>query len=292
MPSFATASLPKPKSWDEFEDIVADILKVAWNDPFPTRNGRLGQKQHGVDIYGKPVHSTSYSGAQCKLSAISLSDIKEEITSAEGFQPPLKELIIAIASNRDALIQEKIRIIDQERTSKGKFSVKILFWEDIQLILAESEDLMVKHFPQFVNKNSSLDNIQKRIMGSEVDDWVISEDQKTYTYKKDANLFIKAEPLEQSQKFEEEWLKSFPDQHGSTDHYLIFYGNSQIDKLWAVSVDGDRCTIPYPHGATMSIKPYQYKLGKIINGLIYGRTLRFNTFDDYLRRAGISVEIT
>ena len=45
MPSPATTDLPIPKSWDEFEDICADLLKHRWGDPYVTRHGRPGQKQ-------------------------------------------------------------------------------------------------------------------------------------------------------------------------------------------------------------------------------------------------------
>lgn len=51
MPIPVTSEMPVPKSWDEFEDICADILKSLWEDPFATRNGRAGQAQNGVDVY-------------------------------------------------------------------------------------------------------------------------------------------------------------------------------------------------------------------------------------------------
>ena len=56
MPSPTTTKLPIPKSWDEFEDIVADVLKLRWKNPHVTRNGRSGQRQHGVDICGTAAH--------------------------------------------------------------------------------------------------------------------------------------------------------------------------------------------------------------------------------------------
>ena len=172
MPSFATADLPKPKSWDEFEDIVSDIIQIAWKDPFSIRNGRLGQKQNGVDIYGKPSYlNGKYAGVQCKNKDISKIEIEEEIKKAEKFKPSLKEFIITTTSKRDSSIQEETRLIDIERVDKDNFSIKILFWEDICLKLAENEDLMIKHFPQFVEKSASLENIYKKIMMSGVSDW-------------------------------------------------------------------------------------------------------------------------
>lgn len=289
MPSFTTADLPKPKSWEEFEEIVSDVAKMIWKDELVTRNGRLGQKQKGVDIYGKPAYlKGAYSGIQCKNSEISLKEVKEIIELADEFKPSLKELIIAITSDNDSKLQEEVRIIDEERVKTNKFSVRILFWGDLHLMLSENEELMNKHFPQFMNRTSSIERIKRKIMESKVDDWVISEDQKTYTYKSDTNLFLQAESSELLETFGEPWAKGFPDPNAYPDHYLVFYGNSKIDKLWAVSVDGGRCTIPYPKNANnLTITRYQYKLGEIINGLIYGRTKRFNTFDDFLTRAKI-----
>jgi hypothetical protein len=71
MPSPPTTDLPRPTSWDEFEDICADVLKRFWDDPYIVRNGRSGQRQHGVDCYGLPKHlggasAKKYAGAQCQ----------------------------------------------------------------------------------------------------------------------------------------------------------------------------------------------------------------------------------
>ena len=66
MPTFPTAELPVPESWEEFEAIVADVIERKWNDPYTTRNGRQGQAQDGVDIYGNPSHlDRELAGVQC-----------------------------------------------------------------------------------------------------------------------------------------------------------------------------------------------------------------------------------
>ena len=289
MPSFATADLPKPKSWDEFEDIVSDIIQIAWKDPFSIRNGRLGQKQKGVDIYGKPSYlNGKYAGVQCKNKDISKIEIEKEIKKAEKFKPPLKEFIITTTSKRDSSIQEETRLIDIERVNKDKFSVKILFWEDICLKLAENEDLMIKHFPQFVEKSASLENIYKKIMMSEFSDWKFEDIGGIYVYKKDANLTIRREGFENSRPFEEEWVKKFADPKGRTDEHVIFYANTPIERIYLVSVDGARCSIPYPNLKEMSITKYQYKLGKIINDSFCSRALY--DFEGYLDKAGIKVK--
>jgi len=57
MPTIPQSELPRPKSWDEFEEIVWDIYQRLWKDPHAQRYGRSGQAQQGVDIYGQPSTS-------------------------------------------------------------------------------------------------------------------------------------------------------------------------------------------------------------------------------------------
>jgi len=42
-----------PPSWDKFEEISADLFSRIWKDNQLVCYGRAGQRQHGVDIYGK-----------------------------------------------------------------------------------------------------------------------------------------------------------------------------------------------------------------------------------------------
>ncbi|NOK17451.1 restriction endonuclease [Corallococcus carmarthensis] len=150
MPSPVTASLPLPKSWDEFEDIVADILKLRWGTPNVTRNGRSGQSQNGVDIYGRAKHlEGSYAGAQCKkVSApVAWEDVEREVNKADDFVPPLGEYLFATTASRDASIQKAARLFNEDRRRLGKCAVEILFWEDLCLDLAGDQNLLAKHFP-------------------------------------------------------------------------------------------------------------------------------------------------
>jgi len=72
IPSPQTTDLPRAKSWDEFENIGADVLKLVWEDQNIVLNGQLGQGQKGVDCYtAYPEHlggaaAKKYANAQSR----------------------------------------------------------------------------------------------------------------------------------------------------------------------------------------------------------------------------------
>jgi hypothetical protein len=150
MPTLANANIPPPKSWDEFEDIVLSAAKLRWSSTEFYRHGRQGQRQQGVDIYGDDAEGRRL-GIQGKNSVAGVSErtIVEEIVNAESFEPPRDALYIATTAKRDATIQKVLREISAGRRAQGKFSVGILFWDDIVQDLARDESEFFKHFPQF-----------------------------------------------------------------------------------------------------------------------------------------------
>jgi len=158
MPTVPQSELPIPKSWDEFEDIVADLYARAWDDPHTRRYGRTGQAQQGVDICGRPARLQGhYAGVQCKRrerGTLTLEAVEAEIARAEEFKPPLAEYTIATTARRDARLQEAVRLITQEREAAGKFSVHIAFWEDLCSLLAhpDNSDLLRKHYADWLGR--------------------------------------------------------------------------------------------------------------------------------------------
>jgi hypothetical protein len=141
--------LPKPKSWDEFEDMVCDVMKIRWNNSNVTRHGRLGQVQQGVDIYGNNELKV-FSGVQCKntISGIQEDLIKKEVENAESFRPEIKILYIATTADTDAKLQKFVLFLSEARKNKGLFSLEILFWNDIQQDIIKDKDMLKKYYPQ------------------------------------------------------------------------------------------------------------------------------------------------
>jgi hypothetical protein len=92
MPTPSTATLPKPKFEEEFEDIVVDVFSRVWGARIQ-RNGRRGQSQNGVDAYGTPPHlGGRYAGLQSKrVQTLTIADVRSELAKAETFVPALAE---------------------------------------------------------------------------------------------------------------------------------------------------------------------------------------------------------
>ena len=98
----APTQIKKPEHWQDFEKLCKKLWGEIWDCPNTIkRNGRSGQKQNGVDVYGIPKGETQYYGIQCKgkdeytNSTLTYKEIDEEIQKAESFKPKLKCFIFA-----------------------------------------------------------------------------------------------------------------------------------------------------------------------------------------------------
>jgi hypothetical protein len=149
MPTPSTAKWAKPKSEDEFEDIVVDFVRLRWKDPNAQRHGRRGQRQHGVDIVGHPPWlSGAVVGAQCKnVDALTLADITAEVTKALNFPGRLTEFYVVTSSDRDAALQSQVRAHFQ--ANPAPFAIELVFWPDVVADLSIDPALVAKHWQGF-----------------------------------------------------------------------------------------------------------------------------------------------
>ena len=146
--------LPPPSNWQDFEKLCCDLWSRIWEDPNTCGNGRQGQSQNGVDVFGRPQKGDKLAGVQCKgkdsytNKALTQDKVEAEVEKAKGFQPKLSEYIIATSGPRDAKIQEVARKISEKHKSQGLFSVSISSWEDIVLKLHDYPELLNKHYSE------------------------------------------------------------------------------------------------------------------------------------------------
>ncbi|KPH13391.1 hypothetical protein [Chryseobacterium sp. ERMR1:04] len=144
--------IPKPANWQDFESLCKLLWGEIWSYPEIKKNGRTGQPQCGVDVYGRS--DGALIGIQCKgkddaIGAIlSKTEIDTEIAKAKNFKPQLKKLYFATTANKDVRIEEYIRIKDDENQSANSFEIHLFDWEDIADLLRMNKRCYEWHMNQ------------------------------------------------------------------------------------------------------------------------------------------------
>ena len=144
--------LPPPANWQDFESLCCDLWREIWRDPNTQKNGRKGQLQYGVDIFGQPHQKSLWAGVQCKGKdsytdkILTDKEVRREAKKAKKFKPRLSQFIIATNSPRDAKIQEFARKLTDKYRRDGWFSIHVCFWEDIVQQLANFPHVQDKYY--------------------------------------------------------------------------------------------------------------------------------------------------
>ena len=143
-------TLRKPENWQDFESLSKKLWGELWEIPHKVKkNGRLGQPQNGVDVYGIPKNEKGYWGIQCKgknddyLNAtLTTKEIDEEIEKAKKFSPKLEVFIIATTQSKDVVIEQHVREKDIESRNAKRFEIILFCWEDIVELIEENRQTL------------------------------------------------------------------------------------------------------------------------------------------------------
>jgi hypothetical protein len=168
MPAIEVEIAP-PANWQDFERLTLDIAKVLWKDDYAERNGRQGQAQAGVDVYGYNHNQQEYVGIQCKKKNISgipskqltVAEIDAEVEAAKSFSQNIDRFIIATTGPRDANLQNHVRNLDR---SGLKFQVSLMFWEDYQELLNDHTDLMYRYYKDVLEYRAKYNPIEHYLL--------------------------------------------------------------------------------------------------------------------------------
>ena len=161
MIGISNSQIPPPTNWQDFETLCWDLWRSIWNDPETQKNGRQGQAQHGVDIYGRPDEGTDWAGIQCKGKdkysnrTITKTELEKEVENAKNFTPSLSKFIVATTGQRDQKIQTLAREITEKHREEGLFSVQVSFWEDIREKSIEYPKIIERHYEYISNAKIS-----------------------------------------------------------------------------------------------------------------------------------------
>lgn len=114
------------------------------------RYGRAGQRQNGVDIYGK--ENGADSGVQCKgkrnwpPTKLTIAEIDAEVEEAKKFSPPLKTYIFATTADNDVYATDHVNAISEKHAEQGLFRVTVFCWRELVRRFYDYPDLLEKHF--------------------------------------------------------------------------------------------------------------------------------------------------
>lgn len=140
-------TLRRPSNWQDFETLCKKLWSEIWNCPEIQKNGRLGQEQSGVDIFGIPNSEEEYFGIQCKGKSeyndnhtqFTEKEIEKEIEKAKNFTPKLKKLYFATTALNDSKIQAYIRQKNLDNKKAGLFEIHLFCWETIVDLIDENK---------------------------------------------------------------------------------------------------------------------------------------------------------
>jgi hypothetical protein len=145
--------LPKPKNWQDFERKTRALFAQVLADPNTQMNGRTGQPQHGVDIWGyRDEDRAKLVGVQCKLSndEITAAELKAELEKAKSFVPAISHFFLVTTTARDAKIQQTTRELTQSLVGTDRpILVEVWGWEDIEENAANYADAWKIFDPTF-----------------------------------------------------------------------------------------------------------------------------------------------
>jgi len=160
-----------PLYWQQFEDLTEAAFQNVFGDPSPSKVGRPGQSQNGVDVYGKWSRNGDLIGIQCKRKdaldangepapggAITKEVLIKEYKKALKFQPTLKKWILATTARQDAPIQEAARKLDAKSKKKGHFAVDVWFWDKFDAFLNNYAEMRQKYDQLGINTRSPQEN--------------------------------------------------------------------------------------------------------------------------------------
>ena len=149
----ASEFYPPPDATDVFESLCLDLWRDLWDDDGAQKNGRSGQPQAGVDVFG--TQEGRQMGVQCKQKSgllrtqLTMKELEDEVDKARGFEPPLHTFILATTGPRNQKVQRRARELTQEHAAQGLFRVQVWSWQEIWDALYDREALLRRLKPKY-----------------------------------------------------------------------------------------------------------------------------------------------
>lgn len=172
MSSLSATQIPKPSDEQAFERACVPLWRGLLDDPNVQKNGRRGQGQDGVDLYGMRARDPDqYVGIQCKLKgdgkALSEKEVRTEVEKALKFKPALREFFVVTTAPDDAAMHELARVITGELRAEGhQMLVYIWGWQTLEEKISADDAARKAFDPSFGPFSGRiLKNTQELLLG-------------------------------------------------------------------------------------------------------------------------------
>tara|TARA_R110002050_G_scaffold157576_1_gene286187 strand:- start:419 stop:4906 length:4488 start_codon:yes stop_codon:yes gene_type:complete len=219
-------------NWQDFERFCHTLWGELLQDPNIQLNGRTGQEQHGVDVYGYSKDGI-FNCIQCKGKdgnlgkEVTEKELRDEVKKAKNFIPKPDIFILATTAPNDAKIQNVAREIEADNKKNGLFKVQVWGWDEICQRLVHSP----KTLKQFYDEEIISDNIKlirgdiaflkENIVGNKKNESLVDENTVTEAFKSSSKylanwkqtLVVNDKWIERKQ--EDEWFTSIHSQFNS-----------------------------------------------------------------------------
>jgi tetratricopeptide (TPR) repeat protein len=155
MTDFTSVAIQKPKDWQALERHSRLLFELSFGDPAVQNNGRVGQPQNGVDIYGRRDGGQGRRvGVQCKGKdadyggEVTQAELRAEVKKTEEFVPPIEEFILLTTAPNDEKIQRTARLLEEELLlADRKLIIQVWGWERAQQEINRFPDAIKEFHP-------------------------------------------------------------------------------------------------------------------------------------------------
>lgn len=153
--------LPPPSNWADFQSLMLNIAKMKYHPDNTFEYGSQGQEQSGIDILTTDFDNNQI-GIQCKqtINKITTGIIDKEIKKVISDNLPIKRYIIATTQRRDTKLQSYI--ININTKNLYPFNIEILFWDDINVLLNTSDQIITQFYSEFA-KNFGVNDMKNHL---------------------------------------------------------------------------------------------------------------------------------
>jgi len=152
--TFHNYSIAPPATWQDFEKLCHFLWMDLLNDSNIQLNGRQGQAQSGVDVYGRNSSNGIFTCIQCKGknqnygNVVTEAELRREVDKAKTFMPIPGVFILATTAPNDQNIQKAARLISESHRKAGLFEVCVLGWDDLCQRISNSPRTIEVFYPQ------------------------------------------------------------------------------------------------------------------------------------------------